>query len=100
ITHGSPAIGSKHAEDDFPIALDAASRAGLDFLGIGHWHSALSLDGGRMLMAGTPEPTDFAEQNAGFVHEIELTKAGELPRITTIPCAELRWREVKIEMRE
>lgn len=85
-THGSPAIASLHQPNDFPIAPDAATRAGLDFLGLGHWHSALTLDGGRMLMTGTPEPASFSESASGFVHEIEITEAGALPRITPSPA--------------
>jgi DNA repair exonuclease SbcCD nuclease subunit len=98
MTHGSPAIGSKHQPDDFPIALDAATRAGLDFLALGHWHSAMTLDGGRMLMPGTPEPTDFAEHAAGCVHEIEMERTGELPKITAVRCAGFEWRHVEIDL--
>ncbi|HMD55278.1 MAG TPA: metallophosphoesterase [Phycisphaerae bacterium] len=35
ITHGAIAIPGKHQSNDFPIALDASSRAGLDYLAIG-----------------------------------------------------------------
>ncbi|HEV7401696.1 MAG TPA: DNA repair exonuclease [Chthoniobacteraceae bacterium] len=98
MTHGSPAIGGMHQPDDFPIALDAAARAGLDFLALGHWHSALSLDGGRMLMAGTPEPTDFAERGSGSVHEIEIERAGAVPKITALPCGEMQWRHLESEL--
>lgn len=94
VTHGSPAIGSRHNPHDFPIALDAATRAGLDFLGLGHWHSSLSLDGGRMLMTGTPEPTSFDEGSSGFVHEIEVRAGGATPAVTALPSAELSWREL------
>jgi DNA repair exonuclease SbcCD nuclease subunit len=98
LTHGSPAIGGMHQPDDFPIAIDAATRAGLDFLALGHWHSALPLDGGRMLMAGTPEQTDFAERGSGSVHEIELERAGAAPKITALPCGELQWRHLEAEL--
>lgn len=98
MTHGSPAIGGMHQPDDFPITIYAATRAGLDFLALGHWHSALPLDGGRMLMAGTPEQTDFAERGSGSVHEIEIERAGALPKITTLPCGEMQWRHLEGEL--
>jgi DNA repair exonuclease SbcCD nuclease subunit len=97
MTHGSPAIGGMHQPDDFPIAIDAATRAGLDFLALGHWHSALPLDGGRMLMAGTPEQTDFAEHGSGSVHEIDIERAGALPKITALACGEMQWRHLEAE---
>ncbi len=98
MTHGSPAIGSKHSPDDFPIAINAATRAGLDFLALGHWHGTLTFDSGRMLMAGTPEQTDFAERGSGQVHEIEIEHSGAAPKIITLPCGELQWRYFEGEL--
>jgi hypothetical protein len=98
MTHGSPAIGGMHQADDFPIATDAATRAGLDFLALGHWHSAMPLDGGRILMPGTPEPTDFAERGSGSVHEIALERAGVLPRITPLRCGGMQWQHLEGEL--
>jgi hypothetical protein len=60
ITHGALAIEGRHQPNDFPIALEAASRAGLDYLAVGHWHNWLvGTDGGRIVMPGTPEPDQF-----------------------------------------
>lgn len=97
LTHGSPAIESQHQPDDFPIALDAATRAGLDYLAIGHWHGALSLDGGRLMMPGTPEQTKFDEAGAGCVQRVEIASAGSLPKVTTLPLGELRWQTVRFD---
>lgn len=36
ITHGALAIESKHQPNDFPIALNADTRAGFDYLAVGH----------------------------------------------------------------
>ena len=38
ITHGALAIEGKHQPNDHPIHLQAATRAGLDYLALGHWH--------------------------------------------------------------
>ena len=91
LTHGSPAIESQHQPDDFPIALDAATRAGLDYLAIGHWHGALALDGGRLMMPGTPEQTKFDEANAGAVQEVEIAARGVVPKVTPVRVGELMW---------
>ena len=99
ITHGSPAIASLHQENDFPIGLDAASRAGLEFLGIGHWHSWLEgLDGGRILMPGTPEPDRFTNDAAGQVALVEIASVGALPRITPVPVATLDWKLIELDL--
>jgi DNA repair exonuclease SbcCD nuclease subunit len=98
ITHGSPAIESLHQADDFPIALNAASRAGLDYLAIGHWHGAMTLDGGRILMPGTPEPTGFSEQGNGAVLEVVFARSGEPPRVTPLRLAEWTWRVAECDL--
>ena len=59
ITHGALAIPGKHQPNDFPIDLAAASRAGLDYLAVGHWHNWQIYDNGRLVMPGTPEPDNF-----------------------------------------
>lgn len=91
LTHGALAIGGMHAADDFPIALDAATRAGLDYVAIGHWHSSLCADEGRLMMPGTPEPTDFGENGSGHVQLVEIAAHGAVPRIEAVKVAELTW---------
>jgi DNA repair exonuclease SbcCD nuclease subunit len=92
MTHGSPAIEARHQSDDFPVDLTAATRAGLDYLAIGHWHRPQSFDRGRLVMPGTPEPTDFSEVGAGQIHEVEISGRGTTPRVTPIDIAELTWQ--------
>lgn len=92
ITHGALAIPSKHEPNDFPIALNAASRAKLDYLAIGHWHNWLLNDDGRLLMPGTPEPDEFNQTDSGFVALVEVGKRGVLPKIEKLPVATLGWR--------
>src|SRR5436189_169510 len=44
VAHGSlRGCGFEVEPDDFPIAADAAERAGVDYLALGHWHSTLVL---------------------------------------------------------
>lgn len=91
VTHGSPDIPSLREDNDFPIATNAATRAQLDFLCIGHWHSWLLQDNGRMLMPGTPEPDAFDRRDCGSVALIEIVERGSQPTIEKLPVATMGW---------
>lgn len=98
ITHGALAIEAKHQPNDFPIALNAASRAGLDYLAIGHWHNRLSdVDGGRIVMPGTPEPDRFSNERSGNVAYVEIDGPGILPRVQAVNVATLTWRSFNMD---
>lgn len=93
ITHGALAIESKHQPNDFPIALNAATRAGLDYLAIGHWHNWLAdTDGGKIVMPGTPEPDRFTNDDSGHVAWVEIDSPGQPARVQKLPVATLVWR--------
>lgn len=98
ITHGALAIESKHQPNDFPIALNAASRAGLDYLAVGHWHNWLTdTDSGRIVMPGTPEPDRFTNDDSGHVAFVEIDGPGQSPRIQKLPVATLDWRSFSFD---
>jgi predicted phosphodiesterase len=92
VTHGSPDIPSLRGDNDFPIATNAATRAQLDFLCIGHWHSWLLGDNDRMLMPGTPEPDAFDRRDCGSVALVEITSRGTPPKIEKISVATMAWQ--------
>lgn len=97
LTHGALAIEGKHQPNDFPIALNAASRAGLDYLAVGHWHNWLAeTDGGRIVMPGTPEPEQF-DQDGGSVALVEISAHGASPKVERLPVAGLHWRSVTLD---
>ena len=94
LTHGALAIPGKHQPNDFPIDPRAASRAGLDYLGIGHWHNWQTYDDGdRLVMPGTPEPDGFGQANAGHVACVEIAGPGVPPRVEKVRIGTLRWTE-------
>jgi DNA repair exonuclease SbcCD nuclease subunit len=98
VTHGALAIEGKHQPNDFPIALNAASRAGLDYLAIGHWHNWLpDTDGGRIVMPGTPEPDRFGNDQSGHVAYVEIDGPGQLPRVQPLPINTLAWKSVTFD---
>jgi DNA repair exonuclease SbcCD nuclease subunit len=98
ITHGAPAIPGKHQPNDFPIALNAATRSGLDYLALGHWHNSQVYNGGRMAMSGTPEPDQFGQTSSGNVMLVEISQRGEAPKLTTVPVFSLRWQELEFDI--
>ncbi len=101
LTHGAPAIESRHQPNDFPIALNAATRAGLDYLAIGHWHNWLDgIDGGRVVMPGTPEPDRFGNDDSGHVALVEIDGPGGVPRVRKLPVATLTWRALVFDGRD
>ena len=98
LTHGALAIEAKHQPNDFPIALNAATRAGLDYLAIGHWHNWLpDTDGGRIVMPGTPEPDRFANEASGHVALVEIAGPGQPPRVQALSVATLTWRTLTFD---
>ncbi len=100
LTHGALAIPGKHQPHDFPIDPAAATRAGLDYLGIGHWHSWGLYDSGRLVMPGTPEPDAFDQPNAGFVAYVEIDGPAAPPRVTKLPVGALQWTSFEYEFGE
>ena len=98
LTHGALAIEAKHQPNDFPIALNAASRAGLDYLAIGHWHNWLpDTDGGRIVMPGTPEPDRFINDASGHVALVEIPGLAQPPKVQAVDVATLTWRALTFD---
>ncbi|MDP9017354.1 MAG: DNA repair exonuclease [Candidatus Eremiobacteraeota bacterium] len=94
LAHGT-VQGATVVEDVFPIPRDAATRCGLDFLALGHWHSTAAFDedlsSARMAYAGTHETTKFGERDSGNVLLVEVAARGELPRVEQIRTGGLTW---------
>lgn len=95
--------GIPQAEPDYPIPRDAAERAGLDYLALGHWHShavfAGEQDAVRMAYSGTHEPTGFGERDSGNALLVEIAAPGAAPNIRPVRTGGLRWLEFAEEMR-
>ncbi|HXL03528.1 MAG TPA: metallophosphoesterase [Bacillota bacterium] len=98
IAHGSLRIPGKFQENDFPIALDAAKRLGLDYLALGHWHSFYVHDDERTVYAGTHEPTGFDEQRKGTVAHVTIEARGSLPKIERLDTGTLSWQTLKCDV--
>jgi len=103
LAHGT-VEGVPQLEPDHPIARDAAARSGLDYLGLGHWHSTATYaapDGAvRMAYSGTHETTSFGERDSGNVLAVDIAGPGSPPRVTPLRTGGLTWRVVEKDIRE
>lgn len=97
VAHGSLRIEGKYSADDFPIALDAAARSGLDYLALGHWHGQY-VHGERTAYAGAHETTKFGEQNSGQALLVEISSPGALPRLEPVATGSLAWRTLELDL--
>jgi DNA repair exonuclease SbcCD nuclease subunit len=103
LAHGT--VDSVHQEEpDYPIPRDAALRAGLDYLALGHWHSMVTYpasDGSvRMAYSGTHEPTKFGERDSGNVLLVEVPETGAPPVVTFVRTGDLHWTVIEENLRE
>ncbi len=99
MTHGSPAIAGKHQSNDFPIDPEAATRGGLNYLALGHWHGWVTFDNNKIVMPGSPEPDRFDQDKSGYVAVVEVGARGEL-HIERKQVATLQWISKEVEIRD
>lgn len=97
ITHGSLAIPSQHGHSAFPVALDAATRAGLDYLALGDWHNWQVYDNGRLVMPGTPEQDNFDQAASGFVAHVTINGKDSPPQIEQVRVGQFHWHTLDFD---
>jgi hypothetical protein len=103
LAHGSfEGIGGDELE--LPIPRDAASRVGLDYLALGHWHSLSlfpdSAGVSRAAYPGTPEPSRFGERDSGQVLIVEIEASPSMPSITPVRVGGLFWESQTAHIRK
>ena len=103
MAHGT-VEGIHQDEPDYPIPRDAATRTGLDYLALGHWHSVATYEGpdGAVCMAysGTHETTKFGERDSGNVLVVEITSVGTAPTVTPVRTGSLDWEVMEADLRQ
>ena len=74
MVHGSIAIPGKTERDEVVITTDEIAATGLDYLALGHWHSAQHGKAGDVTYAyaGAPEAVALDQDRAGKVLLVEL----------------------------
>ncbi|MCX5907983.1 MAG: DNA repair exonuclease [Deltaproteobacteria bacterium] len=102
MAHGN-VEGLMPADPDHPIARNAASRGGLDYLALGHWHSTATYPDGngivKMAYSGTHETTRFGERDSGNALMVEIRHPDSPPEVTPIRTGKLRWQSFEREIR-
>lgn len=95
LAHGN-VEGNPNGEPDYPIPRDTATRHGLDYLALGHWHSFARYDDAdgvcRMAYSGTHETTKFGERDSGNTVVVEIAQRGSPPRLIPVRTGRLDWR--------
>ena len=78
MVHGSIAIPGKTDHDEVVVTTDEIAASGLDYLALGHWHSAQQARAGNVQYAysGAPEAVALDQDRAGKVLLVELEEFG------------------------
>ena len=100
MVHGSIAIPGKTDRDEVVITTEEIAASGLDYLALGHWHSAQSGKAGAVAYAysGAPEAVALDQDRAGKVLLVELDEHAA-KRTTTIKEVQVgRTRFDKLEI--
>jgi DNA repair exonuclease SbcCD nuclease subunit len=76
MVHGALAIPGKTDRDEVVITTDEIAATKLDYLALGHWHSAQAGKAGGVTYAysGSPEPVAVDQDRAGKVLLVELNE--------------------------
>jgi DNA repair exonuclease SbcCD nuclease subunit len=76
--HAAVGIPGKTDGDDVVITPDEIAASGLDYVALGHWHSAQSAKAGGVTYAysGAPEPVAVDQDRAGKVLLVTLDREG------------------------
>lgn len=101
LAHGTVEGVDQDEAQDYPIPRDAAVRAGLDYLALGHWHSTARYDVSgitRAAYSGTHEPTKFGERDSGNVLTVQIDAPGAPPAIEQVVTGGLTWRTIDAEL--
>ncbi len=84
MVHGSIAIPGKTDRDEVVITTDEIAATNLDYLALGHWHSAQQARAGEVkyAYAGAPEAVALDQDRAGKVLLVELEEVSGRKSVT------------------
>ena len=100
MVHGALAIPGKTDGDEVVFTEDEISKTGLDYLALGHWHSALEGRAGNVTYAycGAPEPVALDQDGAGQVLLVTLDNQGGHHQVSIEPKRVGQTRSEKLEL--
>ena len=84
LLHAAIAIPGRTDHDEVVITTDEIAASGLDYLALGHWHSAQTAKAGDVTYAyaGAPEPVAVDQDRAGKVLLVTLDEHGGRRSVT------------------
>lgn len=101
MVHGSVSIPGKTERDDVVFTTEEIAATGLDYLALGHWHSAQQSKAGGVTYAyaGAPEPVAVGQDRAGkaLLVDLEETATGTLVTVTEHRVGRTRVERVEID---
>ena len=101
MVHGAVAIPGKTDRDDVVITAEEIGASGLDYLALGHWHSAQQARSGGVTYAyaGAPEPVAVDQDRAGKVLHVQLeeTTAGRTVTVTDRQVGRTRFEKLDLD---
>jgi exonuclease SbcD len=85
--HGSLAIPGRTESDEVVFTEEEIAKSGLDYLALGHWHSAVEGRAGNVVYAypGAPEPVAIDQEGAGQVLLVTLDERGGRHTVSVEP---------------
>ncbi len=100
IVHGALAIPGKTDGDEVVFTEDEIAGTGLDYLALGHWHSAIEGRAGNVTYAysGAPEPVAIDQDGAGQVLIVTLDDRGGRHQVSIEPKRVGQTRSEKLEL--
>jgi DNA repair protein SbcD/Mre11 len=101
MVHGALSIPGKTDRDDVVITTDEIAASGLDYLALGHWHSAQQARAGTVTYAyaGAPEPIAVDQDRAGKVLSVQLedTPTGRNVTVTERSVGRTRFEKLDLD---
>ncbi len=84
LIHGALAIPGRTDADEVTFSRDEIAASGLDYLALGHWHSAQHdrVGGTTYAYSGAPEPVAVDQDRAGTVTLVRLEEVGAEHQVT------------------
>lgn len=101
VVHGSVAIPGKTDRDDVVITTEEIAATGLDYLALGHWHSARRSTAGSTTYAysGAPEPVALNQDRAGkaLLVQLDQSAAGKTVTVTDHQVGKTKFERLELD---
>ena len=100
LVHGAIAIPGKTDRDEVVVTKEEIAATGLDYLALGHWHSAQEGRAGATTYAysGAPEPVAVNQDGAGKVLLVELDGSAQTKTVKIMERTVGRTRFEKLDL--